>query len=218
MAKLIELFKVRPGEVFGFAGMEFVKLGEELGDTFVLARDVVMKDVPFENEGAERKDHNNYSGSYLEKQCERWLRDEHPAILDAAAEHPIDLTTMDGLTDYGAPLALVRALTIDEYRKYRRFIPPVSELFWLATGYTTASNRRFGEEDPYRFLALGSAGNGIVYAGHFAARPALYLKSSVLVAVDDGQEGKGLGDYTELELLGELQRRTRFYEEGGERV
>lgn len=206
MVKTIELFKVRPGETFALDGVEFVKLGEDLGDTFALARDVVMKNVPFEDEDVERKDHNNYIGSYLEKRCERWLR-KHPPIFDATVEHPIDLTTMDGLTDYGVPLALVRALTIDEYRKHRRFIPPVSELFWLATGYTTASNRRFDEEDPYRFLVLGSSGNGIVYAVHFAARPALYLKASTLVAVDYGQESNGLSDYTELELLGELLRR-----------
>lgn len=207
MAKTIELFKVRPGETFTLDGVEFVKLDEDLGDTFVLTRDVVMKDVPFEDDGAEREDHNNYIGSYLEKRCEQWLRDEHPAIFDAAVEHPIDLTTMDGMTDYGTPLALVRALTIDEYRKYRRFIPLASEAFWLATGWTTASSPYSIAYNAYRVLAAGAVNVNGVCRAYFAPRPALYLKSSILVSVDDGEESKGLGDYTELELLGELQRR-----------
>ena len=46
-----------------------------------------------------------------------------------------------------------------------------------------------------------------VYYPYFAARPALYLQSQILVSVDTDEEEKKLEDYTELELLGELQRR-----------
>ena len=67
----------------------------------------------------------------------RWLREQHPDTFDAVVERPIDLTTMDGMTDYGMPLASVRALTIDEYRKYRHLIPLTDEPYWLATGWTT---------------------------------------------------------------------------------
>jgi len=35
----------------------------------------------------------------------------------------------------------------------------------------------------------------------------LYLQSQILVSVDTDEEEKKLEDYTELELLGELQRR-----------
>ena len=210
MARAIELFKVRSGETFTLDGVEFVKLGEDLGETFVVARDVVMKNVPFEDEDAGREDHNNYSGSNLEKRCERWLRDEHPAIFENAVEHLIDLTTMDGMTDYGMPLALVRALTIDEYRKYRRFIPLASEPYWLATGWTTASSP---DSDTYNAYDINTGGsviyNCVCYAS-FAPRPALYLKSSILVSVDDGEaKEKGIQDYTDTELMDELYRRRR---------
>lgn len=203
------LFEVRSGETFTLDGVEFVKLDEVLGGALVLTRDVVMKNVPFEDEDAEREDHNNYIGSNLEKRCERWLRDEHPDLFDKAIECPIDLTTMDGMTDYGMPLALVRALTIDEYRKYRRFIPLASEPFWLATGWTTASSPYSGTYNAYSIYTGGCVDDSYVYYATFAPRPALYLKSSILVSVDDGEAEKTLGGYTELELLAELQRRVQ---------
>lgn len=203
MVKTIELFKVRPGETFALDDVEFVKLGDEMYGTLVLTRDAVMGGITFEDVNAERVDHNNYRGSNLEKQCLRWLENEHPDIRTYAIPCPIDLTTMDGRTDYGAPTVLVRALTIDEYRKYRRFIPDIRRWFWLATGWTTVG---------YRYSVFhcnpGCELHYIdVYNEASALRPALYLKSSTLVAVDDGEDSNGLSDYTELELLGELRRR-----------
>lgn len=208
--KTMELYKVRQGERFTLDGVEFVKLGEDLGETFVLARDVVMKNVPFEDDNAEREDHNNYIGSNLEKLCERWLRDEHPAIFENAVERPIDLTTMDGMTDYRMPLVLVRALTIDEYRKYRRFIPLASEPYCLATGWTTSSSPFSDPNLAYYINADGSVYGNYVYNASFALRPALYLKSSIFVSVDDGESGeKGIRDYTDTDLIDELYRRRR---------
>lgn len=210
MEKKIELCKVRPGDTFVLDRVEFLKLDEDLGDALVLTRDVVMKKVPFEDKDAERKDHNNYIGSNLEKQCVRWLRAEHPTIFENAVERPIDLTTMDGMIDYGIPLSSVRSLTIDEYRKYRRFIMLASEPYWLATGWTTASALLSGTSVAYCIYTGGSVGNGGVYNANFAARPALYLRSSVVVSIDDGEpKEKGIRDYTDTELMYELYRRSR---------
>ena len=61
----------------------------------------------------------------------------------------------------------------------------------------------------YYVFTGGTLNYNYVYYAYFAARPALYLKSSILVSFNDGkaEEEKHLGDYTELELLAELQRR-----------
>lgn len=213
MEKTIELREVRAGGTFTLDWVEFVKLGDDpdaLGNELVLTRDVVMKNIPFENDDAEREEHNNYVGSNLEKQCVRWLRENHPTIFKNAVELPIHLTTMDGMTDYGWPHVLVRALTIDEYRRYRRFIPLASKPYWLATGWTTVSSPGFDTGGAYYILTDGSVSNGYVYSANFAARPALYLKSSILVSVDDGEaKEKGIRDYTDTELMDELFRRRR---------
>ena len=48
----------------------------------------------------------------------------------------------------------------------------------------------------------------VCYAS-FAPRPALYLKSSILVSVETEDEGKALADYSDTDLIDELYRRRR---------
>ena len=176
--KNLALAQVRRGERFTLDGVEFVKLEDDLDAAFAVAADTLPECCQFEDDDAEREDHNNYAGSLLSKTVERWLRDKHPAIFSAVVERPIDLTTMDGMTDYGKPLAVVRALTIDEYRKYR-------------------------------IGADGTVNSYGVYRAGFAPRPALYLKSSILVSVETEDEGKALTDYSDTDLIDELYRRRR---------
>lgn len=213
MEKTIELREVRAGGAFTLDGVEFVKLGDDpdaLWNELVLTRDVVMKNIPFENDDAEREEHNNYVGSNLEKQSVRWLRDKHSTILENAVELPINLITMDGMIDYGCPPVLVRSLTIDEYRRYRRFIPLASKPYWLATGWTTASSPISGTRYAYYIGSGGSVKYEHVYSAYFAPRPALYLKPSILVSIDDGEaKEKVIRDYTDTELMDELFRRRR---------
>lgn len=207
--KNMELCRVRQGEAFTFDGVRFVKLDESAGAAFVVAEDVMLENIPFEHEDAEREDHNNYTGSNLEYGILTMLAGKHREIYDAVVERPIDLTTMDGMTDYGMPTVTVRALTIDEYRKYRKFIPLASKPYWLATGWTTKSSPGSGADRAYCVRTGGALDNSYVYRASFAARPALYLKSSILVSVDTEDEEKVLTDYSDSELIDELYRRRR---------
>ena len=208
--KDLTLAQVRRGEHFTLDGVEFVKLEDDLDTAFAVAADTLPECCQFEDDDAEREDHNNYAGSLLSKTVERWLRDKHPAIFSAVVERPIDLTTMDGMTDYGKPLAVVRALTIDEYRKHRSILPLTSKPYWLATAWTTNSSPDSDVDYAYGILADGTVlGNYYVYGAFFAPRPALYLKSSILVSVETEDEGKALADYSDTDLIDELYRRRR---------
>lgn len=207
--KIMELGRVRQGEHFKLDGVEFVKLEGDLEAAFVLMADTMPECCQFEDDDAEREDHNNYAGSLLSKTVERWLRDKHPAIFSAVVESTIDLTTMDGMTDYGQPLAVVRALTIDEYRKHRSILPLASKPYWLATGWTTNSSPCSGASYAYRIRTDGTVGRYRVCFAYFAPRPALYLKSSILVSVETEDEGKALADYSDTDLIDELYRRRR---------
>ena len=115
-------------------------------------------------------------------------------------ERPIDLTTMDGMTDYGKPLAVARALTIDEYRKHRSILPLTSKPYWLATGWTTNSSPNSSDSSAYYINTDGTVSGDYVYHAYFAPRPALYLKSSILVSVETEDEGKALADYSDTDL------------------
>lgn len=208
--KDLALAQVRRGEHFTLDGVEFVKLEDDLDAAFAVAADTLPECCQFEDDDAEREDHNNYAGSLLSKTVERWLRDKHPAIFSAVVERPIDLTTMDGMTDYGKPLAVVRALTIDEYRKHRSILPLTSKPYWLATGWTTNSSPYSNDYNAYCIGTDGTVDNGRYVCGAgFAPRPALYLKSSILVSVETEDEGKALADYSDTDLIDELYRRRR---------
>ena len=206
--KDLALAQVRRGEHFTLDGVEFVKLEDDLDAAFAVAADTLPECCQFEDDD-EREDHNNYAGSLLSKTMERGLRDKHPVIFSAVVERPIDLTTMDGMTDYGKPLAVVRALTIDEYRKHRGILPLTSKPYWLATGWTTNSSPYSGASNAYYILPDGSVYRDYVYHAYFAPRPALYLKSSILVSVETEDEGKALADYSDTDLIDELYRRRR---------
>lgn len=207
--KDLALAQVRRGERFTLDGVEFVKLEDNLDTAFAVAADTLPECCQFEDDDAEREDHNNYAGSLLSKTVERWLRDKHPAIFSAVVEQPIDLTTMDGMTDYGKPLAVVRALTIDEYRKHRSVLPLTSKPYWLATGWTTNSSPYSDGNYAYGVFAHGTVRGISVSRANFAPRPALYLKSSILVSVETEDEGKALADYSDTDLIDELYRRRR---------
>ena len=197
--KKIALTGVPNGGRFTFGGVEFVKLDGAEDRCFVLTADVVQKNVPFEHEDAEREDHNNYVGSHIGKFLGEWLECNED-LDEAALPYDIDLTTMDGMKDYGTPTVRVGLLTIDEYRKYREHIPLASDWWWLATGWTTASSPYSNAFNAYYVNTGGTLGSLDVYGAYFAARPALYLKSSILVSVEGDDEEELTPEQKEMAL------------------
>lgn len=201
--KQITLEQVRKGERFVLNGVAFIKLDEDREASFVVSEDVVLKGIAFDTQ--EREDRNNYMCSGIQEGLDEWAS-EHEEIYEAALERPIDLLSMDGMTDYGKPEVSVRMLTVDEYRKYRALIPLTDEVYWLATAYSTPSSPGSGTNRAYYVGASGALDSNYVNNPRFAARPAFYLKSSIFVSVDDDEKG-GLETYDMTELLQEIARR-----------
>lgn len=181
MIKNMELAQVRRGESFILDGVKFVKLDEDAHASFVLTADVFSKHIPFEHKDAERKDHDNFVGSYLQKHVDIWLHQGHPNISKAVVERPINLLSICGETIYGTPCVFGRVLTLDEYRRYRKYIPLASDWYWLATSYSPYSS---SSGSAYYVDTDGSVDYSSVYYGYNCARPALYLESSILVSVE----------------------------------
>lgn len=201
--KQIHLEQVRKGERFVLDGVAFIKLDEDREASFVVSEDVVLKGIAFDTQ--EREDRNNYMCSGIQEGLDEWAS-EHEEIYEAALERPIDLLSMDGMTDYGKPEVSVRMLTVDEYRKYRALIPLTDEAYWLATPWTTLPSPC---SDTGRACYVSSS--GALYGCYvdrplFAARPAFYLQSSISVSVD-GDEKCSLETYDMTELLQEIARR-----------
>lgn len=189
----MEIYKVRNGEHFIVDGEEFVKLGDIAGCAFSLLVGTLPGYCAFASEDVNDDcEHNNFIGSNVKRVVDEWLY-RHELLSDAAMALPIDLTSMDGMTDYGMPNVYGRILTVDEYRKYRHFIPLTDKPFWTATPWCTRSSN--------------SNDDSSAYSADGCARPALTLRSSLLVSVFAENGEKALCDYTDTELLDELLRR-----------
>lgn len=208
----LKLKSVPRGHIFTLDGVELVKLDDDGEASFVILADALPDTVAFcDDEEADAP--NNYQGSNLHRVTEDWA-EGHKGLYEALVEREIDLTTMDGMTDYGRPGLFIRSLTVDEYRKYRSFIPLASRRYWLATGYSTGSSpNSSGSSTAYCVVTSGALDYiGVYIASYYCPRPAFFLKSEIVVSMpmpeeDVGVAGKRLEDYTTAELAEELWNR-----------
>ena len=59
---------------------------------------------------------------------------------DAVVEFHRDLLSLDGQAEYGHCEDKISLLTVDEYRKYRKFLPNMNRWWWLLTPWSTPVN------------------------------------------------------------------------------
>lgn len=94
----------------------------------------------------------------------------------------LDLTTDDGLKDYGTCTVTIFLLTVDQYRRNRDVIPNADDWWWLSTAFSTKSN---GYESLARsVLTDGALYRSIAYYGYLGLRPACYLDSDLLISIE----------------------------------
>lgn len=189
---------IAPGREFNFGKLPCIVLEAFENDTvLVLAKDSIG-DKAFDEDNC-----NNFNKSSLRDYLnDDFLEElaEGGADLDSMLDFTIDLTSDDGLKDYGESTNRVALLTCDMYRKYRSVIPNLDNWWWLATAYSTESNgyARFAR---YVF-SDGSLGSGYAYLGSRGVRPAFLLKSSIFESCHPD-----LAAFTTEELLQEAIRR-----------
>lgn len=121
---------------------------------------------------------NNYANSDIRK----YLNTEFLKELEVAvgAENIIsferDLISLCGLKEYGTCEDKVSLISVDEYRKYREFLPRTGKWWWTLTPDSVASN---GDESwvnivsPYGNFNCGNCRN------YFCVRPVCIFSSSI---------------------------------------
>lgn len=206
----LELGGVPRGYSFLLDGVELVKLDDDGEGSFVVTADALPNTVPFCND-EEVEAPNNYQGSNLHHIIEDWA-ESRPNLYEALLEREIDLTTMDGMTDYGKPQLSMRPLTVDEYRKYRRFIPLTSRAYWLATWWLRSPYSSYYDRASCVNTSGALYSDNVYSAYNCCPRPAFYLKSEIVVSMSVPSaviaEGDGtLARYTDAELIKELWNR-----------
>ena len=102
-----------------------------------MAMDSVLKDEEFDSSG------NNWGDSELRKKLYKNIL---PKIKNEIGDESVikfqrDLTSVDGLTEYGDCMDEISLINLDEYRKYRNLIPNSKrEWWWTITPWSTKNN------------------------------------------------------------------------------
>ena len=180
--KKIALKHADRGTAFDYAGQTWIKLEETDGRALCLSKDIVEKrafDEGNRNNFAVSSSKEYLNGPYLDN-----LIDD-VAGPNAFLQSELDLTTDDGLKDYGTCTVTIFLLTVDQYRRNRDVIPNEDDWWWLSTAFSTESN---GYESLARnVLTDGTLFRSGAYYGDLGLRPACYLDSDLLISVEDDE-------------------------------
>lgn len=87
-------------------------------------------------------DSNDWKSSELREYLNKEYFESLAAVVGSDNIIPFnrDLLSLDGLTEYETCEDKISLLTVDEYRKYRNYIPNGDDYFWLCTPWSTRSN------------------------------------------------------------------------------
>lgn len=154
---------------------------EHSGDTTALIR----KDLLIENKAFGKKN-NNYDGSAVDAVCNSFA-DEIAAVVGSEnlVEHTVDLTSDDGLKDYGKIRRRASLLTTDLYRRYVEILDEhkIEKWQWLATPHST---ERHGNETWVKCVSpSGSFNDGSYRNGSIGVRPFLLFVSSIFESSEE---------------------------------
>ena len=164
------------GDVCRIGNHEFVVL-EQSGDTTAVIRKELLKDnVRF-------GDNNNFEHSKADEICRDFAK-ELASIVgeDNLVLHTVDLTSDDGLKDYGKVMRQVSLLTTNLYRRYVEVLDKhkPNEYWWLATPFSTKAH----DNDAW-VKCVSPSGYISSYncsGDDFGVRPFCILKSHIFVS------------------------------------
>ena len=126
------------GERFVRGGIEFVALGMEQGGVLAIAAKRLEDEMAYDENGS-----NDWRKSSLRK----YLNEEFVKNFDKGDLLPFvsDLTSDDGMTDYGTSEDFVALLSDNLYRKYRKFTPKYDTWVWTITPWSCYPGHANGE-------------------------------------------------------------------------
>ena len=119
----------KPGEQFEYNGVKFIALGEEQGGVLAIVSELLEDEMPLDESNK-----NDWRTSSLRK----YLNGEYLEQFNRGDLLPFvsDLTSDDGMKDYGTAEDYVFLLSCDLYRKYRGFVPRFNNWWWTLTPWT----------------------------------------------------------------------------------
>lgn len=183
--QIVAAYSIQQKQLAEYAAGETVKIGnfemvvlEQLDDVTALILEGVY------GEDTEFGENNNYDGSYADKKCQEFAQELSEIIgWENIVLHKVDLTSDDGLKDYGIIERRASLMTADMYRKFAEILDTVNPecWWWLATPWST---NRHGNDVAVKCVSP-SGGIGYYYYRYYhdvAVRPFCILKSTIFVS------------------------------------
>ena len=130
---------IKVGEIITVADIDFIVLDKIDDEVICLTKDFVYNITQFDSNT------NNYANSSIRKELNEEFAQK---LIDEVGKRglcdiEVDLTSLDGLYDYGKVTDKVGLLTFDMYRKYSHIIEkyPINHWWFLATSWSTPHRR-----------------------------------------------------------------------------
>lgn len=156
------------GERFTRGGIEFVALGMEQGGVLAVAAKRLEDEMAYDEDGS-----NDWRKSSLRK----YLNEEFIKNFDKGDLLPFvsDLTSDDGMTDYGTSEDFVALLSDNLYRKYRKFMPQYDTWVWTITPWSCHPGSAHYERRVY----TSGASDSISAVGGLGVAPACIFNPEI---------------------------------------
>lgn len=166
------------GKTVEIAGMEWIILNNTEKGYFAVLNGFDGKERAFDS------DSSNWISSKLREELNtKFLKKiEDELGEDAVIGFDRDLLSLDGQTEYGHCKDRISLLMVDEYRKYRKFLPNMDKWWWLITPWSTPVN------DCNSTLAVVSPSGNVIslsYCDSYGVRPACIFSSSIFESGSD---------------------------------
>lgn len=176
----VELSTLKPGDEFKLGDEVFIVMEHTDKGTRVISKEFAYKKVKF-------GDNSNWNTSPIRRMLNNEYFEKIAAII--GGENNIismdrDLTSLDGLDDYGTCTDKVSLLTAMEYAKYHKILGLKSnypDWWWLITPASTPSNNYA------RYVCFVGSGGILCWddCGYaYGVRPFLNLESSISVLLN----------------------------------
>ena len=188
----MKLGELKRGDKFTAGGIEWLILGHANNIGGKPAATHVISSGIVECRAFDEGNSNNFAKSSLLS----YLNGEFLGELEKDIDNRyigcqrINLTSDDGLDDYGCVETKIGLLTANQYREHRDILRPLSDedWWWLATPYST-------ERAGYPSLVRGVDSDGTLsaydaYYGYYGVRPALYLESDMDIERENKHDEK----------------------------
>lgn len=173
----VQLSTLPVGSIFKIGNWDFVVLKHDNGETKVISKSFILKDVMFD------RNTRDYNKSSLKKKIESEIE---PIIVkeigeDNIIEHKAELVTVDMQKEFDDVTCKVRPITFDEAREFNDLIvnEDLDDWWWTITPWSTKAR---GFE--YSIAVVSPRGyicrNCRVY--NYGVRPVCILKSNIFVS------------------------------------